>query len=58
MLHALRDAYRAGIPTSFNDEDIAAAEQLFATLAEYGGSALVGDSEKLAAGTFWDGYRY
>ena len=58
ILHALRDAYRAGIPTSFNDEDIAAAEQLFATLAQYGGSELVGDSKALAPGTFWDGYRY
>jgi len=58
ILHALRDAYRAGIPKSFNDEDVAAAEQLFATLAEYGGSDLVGNSKSLTAGTFWGGYRY
>lgn len=58
ILHALRDAYRAGIPASFDDRDIAAAEQLYATLAEYGGSTLLGDSDRLAPGTFWDGYRY
>lgn len=55
---ALRDAYRAGIPTSFNQQDIAAARQLFATLAKYGGRDLVGDSNSLAPGTFWAGYRY
>ncbi len=58
ILVALRDAYRAGIPASFNDQDIAAAEQLFKTLAKYGGRALVGDSNALAPGTFWAGFRY
>ncbi len=58
ILVALRDAYRAGIPTSFNDDDIAAAEQLYAILAKYGGRDLVGDSVTLAPGTFWPGYRY
>ena len=55
---ALRDAYRAGIPASFNEEDIAAATQLFATLAKYGGRDLVGDSTALAPGTFWADFRY
>lgn len=55
---ALRDAYRAGIPASFNEEDIAAARQLFATLAKYGGRDLVGDSSALAPGTFWAHFRY
>ncbi len=55
---ALRDAYRAGIPTSFNEEDISVAKQLFATLAKYGGRDLVGKSNTLAPGTFWAGFRY
>ena len=55
---SLRDAYRAGIPASFNDEDISAATQLFATLAKYGGRDLIGDSNSLATGTFWSGFRY
>jgi NitT/TauT family transport system substrate-binding protein len=55
---ALRQAYRAGIPQSFNDDDIAAAQQLFSTLALYGGRDLVGDSDGLADGTFWPGFRY
>lgn len=58
ILIALRDAYRAGIPASFNDSDIAAAEQLYSTLAKYGGRDLVGDSTTLAPGTFWAGFRY
>ncbi len=57
-LAALRDGYRAGIPKSFGREDVAAAERIFETLARYGGSALVGNSKKLAAGTFWAKYRY
>ena len=55
---ALRKAYRAGIPKSFGDEDIAAAKSLFKTLAEYGGRDLVGESPVLAPGTFWSGWRY
>ncbi len=55
---ALRDSYRAGIPKSFGDGDIVAAEQLFSTLAKYGGRDLVGDSASLAPGTFWSGFRY
>jgi NitT/TauT family transport system substrate-binding protein len=55
---ALRDAYRAGIPKSFRDADIAAAKALFKTLAEYGGRDLIGESPVLAPGTFWSGYRY
>ena len=55
---ALRESYRAGIPKRFGDEEIVAAEQLFSTLAKYGGRDLVGDSATLAPGTFWSGFRY
>lgn len=55
---ALRDAYRAGIPRSYNDRNITAAEQLFSTLAKYGGRDLVGNYSSLAGGTFWSGFRY
>ena len=55
---ALRDTYRAGIPASFGADDIAAAQSLFKTLAEFGGPDLVGDSDALAPGTFWAGFRF
>ncbi|MCK5274186.1 MAG: ABC transporter substrate-binding protein, partial [Alphaproteobacteria bacterium] len=55
---ALRAGYRAGIPTSFTARDIAAAETLFGTLAELGGSKLVGKSNSLSAGTFWIGFTF
>lgn len=55
---ALREAYRAGIPTSFTDSDIVAAGQLFTTLSKYGGADLVGDHDSIAKGTFWPGFRY
>ncbi len=55
---ALRTGYRAGIPTSFTARDIAAAETLFATLAELGGAKLVGKSDSLSAGTFWIGFAF
>ena len=54
----LRDSYRSGIPSSFDDKDVVAARQLYSVLAEYGGRDLVGDSTELAAGTFWSGFRY
>ncbi len=55
---SLRDAYRAGIPESFNDDDVAAAAALFDTLAEYGGAELVGPGGALSQGTFWSGFRF
>ena len=55
---ALRNAYRLGIPHSFGDEDVAAAETLFKVLAKYGGKDLVGNSTTLTPGTFWSGFRY
>ena len=55
---ALRDAYRLGIPKTFNNKDIASASTLFSTLAQYGGRDLVGENPVLAQGTFWAGFRY
>ena len=54
---ALRDAYRAGIVTSYTDADIQAATETYALLAKFGGADLIGDKPDLAAGTFWGGYR-
>lgn len=54
---ALRDGYRAGIVTSYDDADVEAARQSFALMAKFGGSELIGESEEIAPGTFWDGYR-
>ncbi len=52
-LAALRDAYRAGVPTSFGPQDIDAAEKVFSVMAELGGEDLTGGTTSLAAGTFW-----
>lgn len=57
MFVALRDNYRRGIVTSYGPEDIDAAAQSFALMAQYGGAELVGDSTEIAEGTFWDGFR-
>ncbi|OUD15725.1 ABC transporter substrate-binding protein [Thioflexithrix psekupsensis] len=48
-----RDQYRAGIVQQFGEKEQAAAQQLFAILAQYGGSDLVGEQATLSAGTFW-----
>ena len=53
----LRDDYRLGIVTSYNPDQMGAAREAFALMAEYGGSELVGDKDRLDAGTFWRGYR-
>ena len=57
LFTALRDAYRAGIVSSYGDADIQAATEVYALLAKFGGADLIGDKPELAAGTFWDGYR-
>lgn len=56
-LHALRDAFRAGIPQRFGATEIAAAKQAFGVLAAEGGEQLVGQQTALAEGTFWAGFR-
>ena len=53
---ALRDAYRAGIVTSYGAADVSAATETYALIAKYGGSDAIGDKPDLAAGTFWSDY--
>lgn len=53
---ALRDAYRAGIVSSYGEADVQAATETYALLAKYGGSDVIGDKPDLAPGTFWSGY--
>ena len=57
-LMALRDGFRAGVPTQFGDAEVKVAEQVFAILAELGGEKLAGSSTTLAPGTFWAGFRF
>ncbi|WP_295581676.1 ABC transporter substrate-binding protein [uncultured Lamprocystis sp.] len=52
---ALRDGFRAGIPSQWGPAERTGAEQVFQILREVGGSQLVGDAMTLPAGTFWDG---
>ncbi len=52
----LRDDYRAGIVTRYQPDRMEAAAAAFALMAEFGGSELVGDTQTLAPGTFWQGY--
>lgn len=55
-LHALRDAYRAGLPptgAAAQKQGEAAAGRAFAVLAQEGGKEVVGNSTRLAPGVFW-----
>ncbi|MHB0777141.1 ABC transporter substrate-binding protein [Halomonas sp. WWR20] len=54
---AIREGYRAGIPEHYGTAEIEAAQQLFAILAEEGGSDLIGKVQQLSTEVFWDGFR-
>jgi NitT/TauT family transport system substrate-binding protein len=50
---ALRNGYRAGIPSCDNADTQATVASVFKLLAETGGDKLVGKSRVLSDGTFW-----
>ncbi len=52
----LRDAWRAGVPHSFDAQDKKAAARTFEVLAREGGEKLVGADNALSPGTFWEGF--
>lgn len=52
---ALRRRFREGIPERSPDQNEADAKVLYQFLLELGGERLVGPSEELAPGTFWNG---
>ena len=53
MLLKLRDAYRMGIPKSFNNKTRLEMTRLYQILVLEGGKDLVGNVIKLPEGTFW-----
>jgi NitT/TauT family transport system substrate-binding protein len=57
-LIALRDAFRAGIPAHWGDDERHEARALYALFAKVGGTTLVGPSAVLQPGTFLDAVRY
>jgi NitT/TauT family transport system substrate-binding protein len=57
-LKALRDAFRAGIPSHWGGAERHEAEALYALFAKVGGRTLVGSSPTLQPGTFLDAVRY
>lgn len=57
-LAALRDGFRAGVPSHFGQAQIDAAKRVYAILAKLGGERLVGTSKTLSPGTFWSGYAF
>ncbi|TXH69624.1 MAG: ABC transporter substrate-binding protein [Thiothrix sp.] len=56
VFSALRDAFRAGIPTCFGDKQQAAATQTFKLLADLGGKDLVGEVKELPQGVFYSDF--
>jgi len=57
-LRALRDAFRAGIPSRWGEQERREARALYALFAKVGGTSLVGSSPTLEPGTFLDSVRY
>ena len=57
-LKALRDAFRAGIPTHWGEDERREASALYALFAKVGGQTLVGSSPALQPGTFLDTVSY
>lgn len=57
-LKALRDAFRAGIPTHWGASERREAQSLYALFVRIGGKALAGPSPTLQSGTFLDTVRY
>jgi NitT/TauT family transport system substrate-binding protein len=57
-LKALRDAFRAGIPTHWGRDEQREASALYALFAKVGGPALVGSSPALQPGTFLETVSY
>ena len=51
---ALKKGYIAGIPKSFNENEIESAKKLFQILQKEGGKQLVGKNKVLEEGTFWN----
>lgn len=58
VFNALKARYRAGILSSWGDDERRSAEQLFAILAELGGEKLVGEGVKFDATVFWRGFAF
>jgi NitT/TauT family transport system substrate-binding protein len=57
VFHALRTAYRAGIPHCLGDEQRQAAEQAFGLFVAHGGATMTGGLRELDDGVFWSGPR-
>jgi NitT/TauT family transport system substrate-binding protein len=55
---ALKARYRAGILTSWGDDDRHAAEQLFGILSKLGGEKLVGKGIRFDNAVFWRGFGF
>ena len=58
ILAALRDGYREGVPRAWGAFERAATVRAFQVMADAGGAELVGTTNGLEPGTFWDGVTY
>jgi len=51
---ALRDTWRAGVPKSFGEAEMARAAAAYEIMAEIGGEKLTGEAKEISKGTFWE----